>query len=146
MRSTTKALLRLGVGASFLAANALAQTESSRSIISFTYTSPAECPQRSEFVARVDARQSVRSAAEVDYALNEMLSRVVIEPSRTLGYVYFRDSRLEARKVTAGTCDEVVTGLALIAGVSLDVPVRPPEVVGADGTERNRVPEAPSGV
>lgn len=142
MRSTTKTLMRLGVGASFLAANALAQTSSSRTPVAFTYTSPSECPQRSEFVARVNARQSVRSASEVDNALDELLSRVVVEPSRTLGYVYFRDPRLEARKVSAGTCDEVVTGLSLIAGVSLDGPARAPDAVAVDGDERNRDPDA----
>lgn len=149
-----------GVAASLLVGRAYAQPERVPDDGSgaYAYTSPVECPQRSEFASRVNARQSVRTTSEVDGALNELLARVVIEPSRTAGLLYFRDARLAPRKVNATTCDEVVTGLALIAGVSLDGPASAPDVTapgsglldsGADsgasgsavgGASRNAVP------
>lgn len=121
-----------------LAGRAFAQGEDApvaRAGEPFAYASPVGCPPRSEFVARVNARQSVRSTSDVDMGLNELLARVVVESSRTRGFLYFRDARIGSRKVNANTCDEVVTGLALIAGVSLDGPTSVPDApeLGGDG-------------
>lgn len=139
MRSKRGDVLHWGMTLSLFVGSSYAQqSPAKRDRDAFGYASPLDCPQRSEFVARVNARQSSRSSSEVDHALNELLSQVLVEPSLQRGMLHFRDARTSPRQVTASTCDEVVTGLALIAGVSLDGPANAPDVAAAE-------PTAPSG-
>lgn len=128
MSSKRGGVLRWTLTASLLARHGYAQSDAVTSpdvgAAPFEYSSPAGCPARAEFVKRVNARQSLRGPQGIDAALDAQLHRVVIGSSSE-GWVHFRDARIAPRKVTASTCDEVVTGLALIVGMSLAEPERP---------------------
>lgn len=130
MRSKRGDVLRWALVASLLADKGHAQRDESLTsqakAPTFEYSSPAECPAREEFVKRVNARQSLPSTDGVHAALDALLLRVVVAPSSIEGWVHFRDARIAPRKVASSTCDEVVTGLALIVGMSLREPADRP--------------------
>ncbi len=106
----------------------------------FAYQSPPGCPQRAEFLARVHARQSALTAGQIDAALGDLLAHVEVEPSGKTGRLEFRDELVASRHVAANNCDEVVTGLALIAGVSLERPMSTLE----SSNQRGGTPRAPA--
>lgn len=144
MRSQGGCVLRWGLAIGLLVGKSHAQAQQSPTTggSQFAYSSPAQCPGRDVFVERVGARQSSRSGREVAEALNELLSQVVVQTTQARGVLYFRDPRVSPRKVTASSCDEVVTGLALIAGLALDVPTSLPEVVASESAApKSVVPE-----
>jgi hypothetical protein len=113
--------LALALAKTALAQTALAQ-EAVESVVSVEYRAPAECPSRAEFLAqvlrrlpriRVDGEAEDRRAFEVD-----------LEPAadRTTARLKFldADSRRVERELSAPSCEEAATGMALITALAID--------------------------
>jgi len=88
------------------------------------YTAPPGCPDQAEFIKRVQARLSAARVPEPG-ELARTLSVVVSEDEE--GYsarLDFVDARGEAivRTLSGKTCDEVVSGIALVTALALEAP------------------------
>jgi hypothetical protein len=92
----------------------------------FVYRAPEGCPDERTFVERVAARiESTRLASQSDTGASTMAVDVSVRDTESSGRLEFVDSSGEtvARTVSGRSCDEIVSGLALIAALAIEARV-----------------------
>lgn len=99
------------------------EARAERARFRLVYKAPAGCPDESSFVQRVDARigqASLASSADVD--ARPMIVEVTVQPTESTGRLELPSTEGQnvVRAVSASSCDEVVSGLALIAALSIE--------------------------
>jgi hypothetical protein len=116
------------VGLSMAAFGALSAPKAFADAPSLTYAAPPDCPDRAEFVRRVESRTGSgslepadpSSVARLDVAVHELPEHVtaelVVTDDRGVG---------ASRRIDAPTCSEAVDAVALITAVTLDPTARP---------------------
>lgn len=95
---------------------------------SLTYAAPPDCPDRDEFVRRVESRTRSGSLAPADPSSVARLDVALREvPEHVTAELVVTDDRgvAASRRIDAPTCSEAVDGIALIAAVTLDPAARP---------------------
>jgi len=95
---------------------------------SLTYAAPADCPDRDEFVRRVESRTRSGSLAPADPSSVARLDVAVHDlPGHVAAEIVVTDDRglAASRRIDAPTCSEAVDAIALITAVTLDPAARP---------------------
>jgi len=88
------------------------------------YTAPPGCPDQAEFLARVQARLSAARVPEPGELARTLAVAVAEDEDGFAARLDFVDARGEAivRTLSGKTCDEVVSGIALVAALALEAP------------------------
>jgi len=116
----------------------------------FAYHAPSGCPDERTFVDRVAQRiDRTRLASSTDPDAAQIAVDVSVRETDSSGRLEFVDAGGEtvARTVSGRTCDEIVSGLALIAALAIEARPAPEPAVPAPAAEppvlRPRLDEAP---
>jgi hypothetical protein len=131
---------RLALAQSAISFGAHADVERFR----FEYRAPSECPDARSFVERVAARTDrARLAANDDANAATMTVDITVRELEASGRLEFADVNGESvvRTVGGKTCDEIVSGLALIAALAIEArtsPATPPETTALPATPAPR--------
>jgi hypothetical protein len=90
--------------------------------IRFEYSAPDGCPDQAQFVERVRARTQRGKFAESGELARTFNVVVTTDEAASTAKVEFVDSNGErvVRAVSGETCDEVVSGIALVAALAID--------------------------
>jgi hypothetical protein len=121
--------------------------------VRFELEAPPECPNVSEFSARVRQRTSRGRMAEPGELARSFFLRVVPEGASFVGSVELLDDggTIVSRRVRGEQCDAVISSLALITALALDAtlkeePPGPPPAPSEPGPQSQPEPrtEAPS--
>src|SRR5687767_5533485 len=97
--------------------------------VRFQYDAPVECPNEAAFVERVRERsQHGRFAAEGELARTFIVT-ITLDESGATARVDFVDTDGSAvfRKVRGNTCEEAVSGIALVTALAIDGRATPEE-------------------
>jgi hypothetical protein len=97
--------------------------------VRFEYNAPAECPNEATFIERVRERsQHERFAAEGELARTFVIT-LTVDESGAIARVDFVDTDGSAvfRRVRGSTCEEAVSGIALITALAIDGRATPEE-------------------
>lgn len=104
--------------------------------VRFEYHAPAECPNEAAFVERVRERsQHGHLAADGELARTFVVT-VAVDDTGATARVDFVDSDGSSvfRRVRGGTCEEAVTGIALVTALAIDGRATPKEPETPAGT------------
>jgi hypothetical protein len=90
--------------------------------VRFEYEAPSECPNQAAFVERVRERlPDARLAADGELARTFVVTITVDESGATAQVDFVdADGSTAFRKVRGGTCEEVVSGIALVTALAID--------------------------
>jgi hypothetical protein len=116
------------------------RAESHAEPVRFVYDVPSQCPEVGAFTERLRDRTSRGRAAEEGELARTFVLRVEKVDGQFIGSLEFVDasgSRVGWR-VQGEQCDAVVTSLALITAVAIDVTLRDEEPVPSPGTAQAR--------
>jgi hypothetical protein len=105
------------------------------------YTAPAGCSDERSFVQRVAARiGEERLTSSTDESAPAMVVQVSVGEAESSGRIEFpgADNQSFVRTVSGGSCDEVVSGLALIAALSIEaLATTPPRAEAVSASPRS---------
>jgi len=121
-RSTRRALIRLLSGA--VAIVLFHRGATADEALRIEYSAPPTCPNQAEFLARVQARLSAARAPEPGEFARTVSVAVNKEEDGFSARLQFVDARGETivRTLSGKTCDEVVSGIALVTAHALEAP------------------------
>ncbi|HEV8548519.1 MAG TPA: hypothetical protein VGQ57_05810 [Polyangiaceae bacterium] len=130
----------VGLFGAFCARHALAAEP-----VRFRYEAPAACPTEAEFTERVRARLSHWEVAGPGELARTFSLTLRIDDRGAVGRLEFVDSDGVAvsRAVAGANCDEVASGLALIAALAIE-PASPAATTAEPAPPRAAAPETPS--
>lgn len=112
----------LSVGLAFSATSAGSLADETPELVSLTYESPPECPDREDFLGRVRTRTDKFTLATTPSAAARVFEITVTDGDPSVGTLHIMggESLQTERSVEGGDCDEVVTALALFAALAVD--------------------------
>ncbi len=88
----------------------------------FDYAAAPDCPVESEFLERLARRTEKLHLAEPGELARRFVVKVNVVPTGAVGQLEFLDLASEpiVRRIVADSCDEAVTGLALITALAIE--------------------------